>query len=255
MTKLNGKVALVTGGTRGIGYATALLFLRKGGKVAISGKSEEHGEEAIDKLRNGEFKDVVFVQGDVSNSADAKRMIKATVRQFGRLDILVNNAGIWATGTTEETSEANWDKVINVNLKGTFLCSKYALPHLRKTKGVIVNIASSDGLVAETKCVAYCASKGGVVLLTKAMALDHAKEAIRVNCVCPGDIMTPMLEQDLIQSGIAREKYLKEEAESHPMGRIGEPEEVARAVLFLATDDSSFITGTALSVDGGYVAQ
>jgi len=142
-----------------------------------------------------------------------------------------------------------------VNLKGTFLCSKFALPYLKKTKGVIVNIASCDGLVAEPESVAYCASKGGVVLLTKAMALDHAKEGIRVNCVCPGAIMTSMLEQDTPKSGLAREKYFKEIAELHPMERIGDPGEVAKAVLFLASNDSSFVTGTALSVDGGYVAQ
>jgi len=253
--KLSGKVALITGGTRGIGYATALLFLKEGAKAAITGRSERHGREAIDKLKDEGFKDVVFIQGDVSKSDDAERMVQATVKEFGQLDILVNNAGILITGTAEKTSEADWDSVIDVNLKGTFLCSKYALPYLKKNKGVIVNTASCDGLVAEPECVAYCASKGGVVLLTKAMALDHAKEGIRVNCVCPGAIMTPMLEQGLPQSGPVREKYFKETVEAHPIGRIGEPEEVAKAVLFLASDDSSFVTGTALSVDGGYVAQ
>jgi len=252
---LNGKVALITGGTRGIGYATALLFLKEGAKVAINGRSERHGREAIDKLKKEGFKDAVFIQGDVSKSADAERMIETTVKQFGQLDILVNNAGIWIEGTAETASEADWDSVIDVNLKGTFLCSKFALPYLKKTKGVIVNTASCDGLVAEPESAAYCASKGGVVLLTKAMALDHAKEGIRVNCVCPGSIMTPMLEQDAPKSGPAREKYFKEIAELHPMGRIGEPEEVAKTVLFLASNDSSFVTGTALSVDGGYVAQ
>ena len=255
MTKLKGKVALITGGTRGIGYATALLFLEEGAKVVITGRSEKHGKEAIDKLKHEGFKDVFFIQGDVSRSADAERMIQATVNLFGQLDILFNNAGIWIEGTAEKASEGDWDRVIDVNLKGTFLCSKYALPYLKKTKGVIVNTASCDGLVAETECVAYCASKGGVVLLTKAMALDHAKEGIRVNCVCPGAIMTSMLEQGLPQSGPVREKYFKETAEAHPIGRIGEPEEVAKVVLFLASDDSSFVTGTALSVDGGYVAR
>jgi NAD(P)-dependent dehydrogenase (short-subunit alcohol dehydrogenase family) len=253
--KLKGKVALITGGTRGIGYATALLFLKEGAKVTITGRSEKHGKEAIDKLKNEGFKDVVFIQGDVSNSADAKRMIQATVNRLGQLDILFNNAGIWIEGTAETMSESNWDNVIDVNLKGSFLCSKYALPYLKETKGVIVNTASCDGLVAEPKCVAYCASKGGIVLLTKAMALDHAKEGIRVNCVCPGAIMTPMLKQGLPRSRPKREKYFKETAEAHPMGRIGEPEEVAKAVLFLASDDSSFITGVAISVDGGFVAQ
>lgn len=255
MKKLDGKVALITGGTQGIGYATALLFLKEGAKVAINGRSEMHGEEAIEKLENEGFKDVAFVPGDVSKSSDVKRLIQTAVKRFGQLDILVNNAGIWITGTAEETSEGDWDRVIGVNLKGVFLCSKFALPYLKKTRGVIVNIASVDGLVAEPECVAYCASKGGVVLLTKALALDHAKEGIRVNAICPGSIMTPMLERDMAQSGIDWEMYLKEEAEGHPMERIGEPEEVAGAVLFLSSDNSSFITGAALSVDGGYVAK
>lgn len=255
MGKLDGKVALITGGTRGIGYATALLFLKEGAKVAITGRSEKHGKEAIHKLKNERFKDMIFIQGDVSKSADAKKMIQTTVELFEQLDILFNNAGIWIEGTAEMASEADWDSVIDVNLKGTFLCSKYALSYLKKTKGAIVNTASCDGLVAEPESVAYCASKGGVVLLTKAIALDHAKEGIRVNCVCPGAIMTPMLEQDIPASGPEREKYFKETAEAHPIGRIGDPEEVAKVVLFLASDDSSFITGTAISVDGGYVAQ
>jgi len=255
LTKLYGKVALITGGTRGIGYATAMLFLKEGAKVVITGRSEKQGKEAIDKLKNEGFMNVAFIQGDVSKSADAEKMIQTTVNQFGQLDILFNNAGIWIEGTAEKTSETDWNKVIDVNLKGTFLCSKYALPHLKKTKGVIVNTASCNGLVAETESVAYCASKAGVILLTKAMALDHSKEGIRVNTVCPGAIMTPMLEQGLPKSGPVREKYFKETIEAHPIGRIGEPEEVAKAVLFLASNDSSFITGTALSVDGGYVAQ
>jgi len=255
LAKFNGKVALITGGTRGIGYATALLFCKEGAKVAITGRSEKHGREAIGKLKKEGSKDVVFIQGDVSKSADAERMVKSTVKKFGQLDILVNNAGIYIEGTAETASEADWDSVIDVNLKGTFLCSKFALPYLKKTKGVIVNIASCDGLVAEPESVAYCASKGGVVLLTKAMALDHAKEGIRVNCVCPGAIMTSMLEQDTPKSGPAREKYFKEIVQLHPMERIGKPGEVAKAVLFLASNDSSFVTGTALSVDGGYVAQ
>lgn len=255
MAKLNRKVALITGGTRGIGYATALLFLKEGAKVAITGRSERQGKEAVDKLNKEGFKDIIFIQGDVSKSADAEGMIKTMIRQLRQLDILVNNAGIYIEGTAETTSEAAWDSIIDVNLKGTFLCSKFALPYLKKTKGVIVNIASCDGLVAEQESVAYCASKGGVVLLTKAMALDNAKERIRVNCVCPGAIMTSMLEQDVPESGPVRENYFKEIANLHPIRRIGDPEEVAKAVLFLASDDSSFITGTALSVDGGYVAQ
>jgi NAD(P)-dependent dehydrogenase (short-subunit alcohol dehydrogenase family) len=181
-------------------------------------------------------------------------MVEKVVKKFGKLDILFNNAGIWVSGAVEDTSEADWDSVIDVNLKGVFLCSKYAIPHLKKTKGVIVNNASCDGLVGEPSAAAYCASKGGVVLLTKAMALDYAKDGIRVNCICPGYVMTRMIELDL-PKGMSKERYLKVISQEHPMGRIGQPEEIAKAVLFLASDDSSFITGIAMPVDAGYVAK
>jgi meso-butanediol dehydrogenase/(S,S)-butanediol dehydrogenase/diacetyl reductase len=252
--KLDGKAALITGGTTGIGYATALLFLENGAKVAITGRAKETGKEAIRKLKHQGFEACSFIQGDVSKLADAERMVKETLRRYGRLDVLFNNAGIWISGDAERTSEAGWDRVIDINLKGCFLCSKFAIPHLKKTKGVIVNTSSCDGLVGEPDAVAYCASKGGVVLLTKAMALDCAKYGVRVNCVCPGYVRTRMLEVDLPQ-GMSIEKYLGIISKEHPVERIAEPEEVARAVLFLASEDSSFVTGVALSVDGGYTAK
>ncbi len=254
MLKLKGKAALITGGTAGIGYATALLFLENGAKVAITGKSRDTGEDAVRKIRHSGFEEILFIQGDVSRATDAKRMIAETVKHYGKLDVLFNNAGIWISGTAEEMPEKDWDKVINVNLKGSFLCSKYAAPYLKKTKGVIVNNASCDGLVGEAGAAAYCASKGGLVLLTKAMALDFAKFGIRVNCVCPGYVMTRMLESDLPR-GISREKYLRSISREHPLRRIAKPDEIARTVLFLASEDSSFITGAALPVDGGYVAK
>lgn len=254
MLKLKGKAALITGGTTGIGYATALLFLENGAKVTITGKSRDTGEDAVGKIRHRGFEEIFFIQGDVSRATDAKKMIVETVKHYGKLDVLFNNAGIWISGTTEEMSEKDWDKVINVNLKGSFLCSKYAAPYLKKTKGVIINNASCDGLVGEADAAAYCASKGGLVLLTKAMALDFAKFGIRVNCVCPGYVMTRMLESDLPR-GISRENYLRSISREHPLGRIAKPDEIARTVLFLASEDSSFITGAALPVDGGYVAK
>jgi len=252
--KLNGKVALITGGTTGIGYATALLFLENGANVVVSGRSREDGDAAIGKMRHRGFEECLFVQGDVSKATDAKRMIEETVKRYGKLDVLFNNAGIWIGGATDEMTEAEWDKVVDVNLKGVFLCSKYAVPYLKKTGGVIVNNASCDGLVGEAGAAAYCASKGGVVLLTKAMALDYAKFGLRVNCICPGYVMTRMLEVDL-HKGMSKEKYLKVISREHPLARIAKPDEIARAVLFLASEDSSFITGTALPVDGGYVAK
>ena len=254
MLKLNGKVALITGGTTGIGYATAMLFLQNGAKVAITGRVKETGGEAIRKLKRQGLKECLFVQGDVSKPDDAERMVKETLRRYGKLDILFNNAGVWVSGDVEKTSEADWDKVLDINLKGCFLCSKFAIPHLKKTRGVIINTSSCDGLVGEPDAVAYCASKGGVVLLTKAMALDYAKCGVRVNCVCPGYVMTRMLEVDLPQ-GMSLENYLRIISKEHPIERIAEPEEIARAVLFLASDDSSFVTGVALPVDGGFTAK
>jgi len=251
--KLNGKVALITGGSEGMGYVTAELFLCEGANVVITGRSTDKGARAAKKLsRLGE---VEFVRADVSRPADAKRMVERTVKRFGRIDILFNNAGIYLEKPVEDTSVEEWDQVIDINLKGTFLASKYAVPHMkRQGGGVIINNSSDAGLVGNRSCAAYCASKGGVTIMTKAMALDYAKHNIRVNSVNPGTIDTPMLQREAEASGNVR-AYLKRTDEDHPIGRMGQPEEVARAVLFLASDESSFVTGAALSVDGGLTAQ
>jgi NAD(P)-dependent dehydrogenase (short-subunit alcohol dehydrogenase family) len=253
MMKLSGRVALITGGTEGIGYATASLFLREGAKVAISGRSSEKGEKAMSELRK--LGEVLFVEGDVSKATDASRMVESTVSEFGRLDVVFNNAGVFFERTAEQTTEEEWDRLMGINLKGTFLVSKYAIPHMKRLGGgVIINNSSDAGLVGNRLSAAYCASKGGVTLLTKAMALDHAKDNIRVNCVNPGVIDTPMVAQEASLSGDP-DKYMEQMDRDHPMGRVGRPEEVAKAVLFLASDESSFVTGTALSVDGGLTAQ
>jgi NAD(P)-dependent dehydrogenase (short-subunit alcohol dehydrogenase family) len=251
--KLKGKVALITGGTEGMGYATAELFLREGARVVITGRSREKGRRAVRSLRKqGE---AIYIQGDVSRAADAKRMVSKTVSQFGRIDILFNNAGIYVEKTAENTTEEEWDRVIDINLKGTFLVSKYAIPHMKKQlSGVIVNNSSDAGLIGNRSCPAYCASKGAVTVMTKAMALDYAKYGIRVNCVNPGTIDTPMLLREAEASADPAEYLMRTNAES-PIGRVGRPEEVARAVLFLASDESSFVTGAALSIDGGMTAQ
>jgi NAD(P)-dependent dehydrogenase (short-subunit alcohol dehydrogenase family) len=251
--KLEGKVALVTGGTEGIGFATARLFLQEGAKVVISSRSAEKGAKAVAELeKNG---DVLFVEGDVSQSRDASRMVESAISRFGRLDILFNNAGIYIEKRAEDMSEEEWDRLIDINLKGTFLVSKYSVPHMRRQGGgAIINNSSDAGLVGNRSCPAYCASKGGVTVMTKAMALDYAKDNIRVNCVNPGVVDTPMVAQEARMSGTP-EKYMAQAGKDHPMGRIGRPEEVARAVLFLASGESSFVTGTALSVDGGLTAQ
>ena len=251
--KLQGRVALITGGTEGMGFATAGLFLKEGAKVVITGRSQEKGRKAIRGLsRLGE---VEFIRGDVSRSEDAKRMVGRTVERFGKLDILFNNAGVYLEKLAEDTTEEDWDRVLDTNLKGTFLVTKFAIPYMKKQRsGSIINNSSDAGLVGNRACPAYCASKGAITIMTKAMALDYAKFNIRVNCVNPGTIDTPMLACEVRASSNPK-NYLKRANEEHPIGRVGTPEEIANAVLFLASDESSFVTGAALSVDGGLTAQ
>ena len=251
--KLKGKIALITGGTEGMGFATAKLFLDEGAKVVITGRSSGKGARALKSLR--EHGEATFVRGDVSKAADAKRMVDAAVRKHGRIDILFNNAGVYLEKLAEDTSEAEWDRVLDINLKGTFLVSKYAIPHMKKRRsGVIVNNSSDAGLVGNRTCPAYCASKGAITIMTKAMALDYAPYGIRVNSVNPGCIDTPMLAYEAKSSGDV-DAYMKKTNEDHPIGRVGTPDEVAHAVLFLASDEASFVTGAALSIDGGLTAQ
>ena len=251
--RLLNKVALITGGTSGIGEATALLFANEGAKVTITGRNEERGNEVTDLILKGGGQ-AIFIQTDVSKADDCRRAVDETVRAFGRIDILFNNAGVFFAHTALDCSEQEWDLQIDINLKGTFLMSKFALPGMiAQGSGVIINNSSGWGLVGGDAAVAYCASKGGVVLLTKAMAIDHGRQGIRVNCICPGDVDTPMLPEDARLRGLNWDKYLAGCA-NRPMGRIGTPDEIAKAALFLASDDSSFMTGAALVVDGGGTA-
>jgi len=254
---LKGKVALITGGSSGIGIAVAERFLREGAKVMITSRSKNRCEQAISRLKELGKENVSFTQGDVSNSSDAGKMVEAAVRQFGGIDILVNSAGIYLEKRAEETSEEEWDELVDINLKGVFLCSKAAYPYLKKRGGgCIVNISSDAGIFGNPNCAAYCASKGGVTNLTRAMAIDYAKENIRVNAVCPAVIDTPMFDKEIcLQDKDKQEEYVRNTAEEHPVGRIGKPEEVAFAVLMLASDEAGFITGTNLPVDGGLTAQ
>lgn len=251
--RLANKVALITGGNSGIGEATALLFAKEGASVVVAARDESRGRAVVERIQ-AEGTKGIFVRVDVRKADDCRRAVAEAVTAFGRLDILFNNAGVFLPQTAVECSPEDWDLQIDVNLKGTFLMSKYALePMLAQRSGVIINNSSGWGLVGGDHAVAYCASKGGVVLLTKAMAIDHGRDGIRINCVCPGDIDTPMLPQDASARKLDWKTYLAG-CENRPMGRIGTPEEIAKAVLFLASDDSSFMTGTALVVDGGGTA-
>jgi len=251
--RLQNKVALITGGTSGIGEAVAELFAREGANVAITGRNETRGYAVTARILESGGQ-AIFVRTDVRHAAECKRAVDATLGSFGRLDVLFNNAGVFFPQTTLECSEEEWDLQIDINLKGTFLMSKYALePMIAQGGGVIINNSSGWGLVGGDKAVAYCASKGGVVLLTKAMAIDHGRQGIRVNCICPGDVDTPMLPEDARRRGLEWKTY-RAGCENRPMGRIGTPDEIAKAVLFLASDDSSFMTGAALVVDGGGTA-
>ena len=251
--RLENRVALITGGTSGIGEATALLFAQEGASVAITGRNEKRGHAVTERILEGGRK-AVFIRTDVRRAAECQRAVDGTLSAFGTLDILFNNAGVFYPHTTLDCSEEEWDLQMDINLKGTFLMSKYALPHMiQRGKGVIINNSSGWGIVGGDRAVAYCASKGGVVLLTKAMAVDHGRQGIRVNCLCPGDVDTPMLPEDARIRGLKWEDYLAGCA-NRPLGRIGTADEIAKAVLFLASDDSSFMTGAALVVDGGGTA-
>ncbi|MGB5933091.1 MAG: glucose 1-dehydrogenase [Anaerolineae bacterium] len=253
MADLVGKRALITGGASGIGRATALLFAREGAALSVV-DLDETGGQAVAQMIVDDGGQAIFMRCDVSRAADCQRAVQQTVSELGGLDILFNNAGIIRRATVLETTEAEWDRVMAVNVKSIFLLSKYAIPVMEQVGGgVIINTASAWGLVGGRKAAAYCASKGAVVLLTKAMALDHGERNIRVNCICPGDTDTPMLRDEAEQLGEPTEGFLAEAAQ-RPLERIGRPEEIAQAALYLASDASSFVTGTALVVDGGGLA-
>jgi NAD(P)-dependent dehydrogenase (short-subunit alcohol dehydrogenase family) len=251
--RLQNKSTLITGGTSGIGEATAYLFAKEGAAVAITGRNEARGHAIIARILEAGGK-AIFIRTDVRKAAECNRAVAETLQSFGRLDILFNNAGVYYPQTTLECSEEEWDLQIDINLKGTFLMSKAALPGMiAQGSGNIINNSSGWGIVGGDHAAAYCASKGGVVLLTKAMAIDHGSQGIRVNCVCPGDVVTPMLPEDAKMRGLKWEDYIAGCA-NRPLGRVGTADEIAKSVLFLASDDSSFMTGAALVVDGGGTA-
>lgn len=249
-TTFKNQVVVVTGGSFGIGRATAIAFAKKGAKVVIADWIEN--EETMDLIEKygGE---AIFVKCDVSNRADVKALIDKTIDTFGRLDFAFNNAGIEGiSAIVQECSEENWDKTIGVNLKGIWLCMKYEIPEMLKNgKGAIVNCSSVAGLIGYSGLPAYVASKHGVLGLTKTAALECAKKGIRINAVCPGVIQTPMIDRLTRKKKETIEQFMNLE----PVGRFGFPEEIANAVLWLCSDEASFVTGIAMPVDGGFVAQ
>jgi meso-butanediol dehydrogenase/(S,S)-butanediol dehydrogenase/diacetyl reductase len=243
------KVVLITGGTRGVGLATARAFAQEGARVVMTGLDVTRGREAAGMVLRA-----TFIGGDVRLPADCDRIVGEAVGQLGRLDVLVNNAGvIYRNRTVEQTTDEEWDTTFAVNVKGAFLMSRRALPALRATRGSIVHVASYAGLVGFAGAAAYAASKAALVNLTRTMALDHAAEGIRVNCVCPGSVDTDMIHQawEAFPDPVAARRRWEEK---HPLGRIAAPDEVARTIVFLASDDAGFITGVALPVDGGITA-
>jgi NAD(P)-dependent dehydrogenase (short-subunit alcohol dehydrogenase family) len=250
--RVEGKVALVTGGASGIGRATALTFAREGAKLVIADMNEDGGQQTVHLIteKGGE---AVFVRTDVSQAVAVQALISQAVATYGRLDCAHNNAGIPGGGRalTAEHAEDTWHQVIAVNLTGVWLCMKYEIPHmLQQGSGAIVNTASAWGVVGAPGASAYVASKHGVVGLTKTAALEYAHQGIRVNCVCPGVIHTPMTARGLSDPAL-RARIIA----SEPIGRVGTPEEIAEAVVWLCSDAASFVTGHTMSVDGGYVAQ
>ena len=250
--QLDGKVALITGAGSGIGRASALAFAREGAKVAVADIVVEGGEETVRMVKEAGG-EAFFIKVDVSNAADVEAMVNTVVDTYGRIDCAYNNAGIEGRlASTDEYPEDVFDKVIDINLTGVWLCMKYELPHmLKQGGGAIVNTASGAGLIGVAGMSAYVASKHGVVGLTKTAALEYAKSGIRVNAVCPGLIQTPMVERITADQPQLGEALVAAE----PVGRTGKPEEIAESVVWLSSDAASFVTGHAMSVDGGYVAQ
>lgn len=250
---LNGRIALVTGAGSGIGRAIATTFAQAGASLALVDQDSQRGMEVQSAIRSQGCQ-AVFCHADVAKKSDCRIAVQKAVETFGGLSILVNSAGTIRRATILETTEDEWDRGMAVNVKSVYLLCSVAIPIMERAGGgVILNIGSGWGLVGGAKAALYCASKGAVVQLTRAMALDHGKQNIRVNCICPGDTETPMLESEAAQLGLTI-NLLRKEAGERPLGRLGTPEDVAQAALFLAGDGASYITGTTLVVDGGGLA-
>ena len=247
------KVVLITGGTSGIGSGTAKRFAGEGAAVAITGRNSERGEQVVKEITDNGGK-ALFIRADVRKTDDCRNAVDQTLAAFGKIDVLFNNAGVFHPKTIPECTEEEWDETIESSLRGAFLMSKFVLPSMiEQGSGSIIHTSSGWGILGGDKAAAYCAAKGGLIVMAKAMAIDHGPDGIRVNCVCPGDVLTPMLHVDAKDRGMPWDEYASGGAE-RPLGRMGTVDNIADAVMFLASDEASFITGDALVVDGGGIA-
>ena len=248
MARLKDKVAVITGSGKGLGQAMALLFSREGAKIVVFDIDEPAGRETVEQIQE-QGGEAIFVHGDVSNPDDAVRLINTAVDAYGRVDVLVNNAGVHVDRTVADTTEEEWDQILGVNLKGVFLCSKAAIPQMRRQGGGnIICISSISGLIGQLNQAAYNASKHGIIGLVRCMAYDHAQENIRANAICPGVMNTPLVAS-------VPEEHIAPYRKTSLLERFAEPSEVANAALFLASDESSYVTGSAMVVDGGYTTK
>jgi NAD(P)-dependent dehydrogenase (short-subunit alcohol dehydrogenase family) len=248
--RFESKVILISGATSGIGEATAKRFAEEGGLVVCVGRNSNRGDALVDHLKSRQIGEAFFVQADVKNPPDVELAVRSTIEKFGRIDVLFNNAGVELISSCVDMTEEQWDDVINTNLKSVFLFSKHCLPWLKRSQGAIINNGSELGLIGAPNYTAYCASKGGILLFTKALALECAESKVRVNCVCPGATETRMLERELAQYP-NKEAVRTSVIENIPLRRIASPDEIAGIVVFLASDEANYVTGAIWSVDGG----
>ena len=252
--RFEGKVCIVTGGGSGIGQATCQAFAKEGAKVVAADKNSQSAQSTAAGIRH-QGGHCLDIQTDVSQAVSVQAMVDHTLAALGRIDVLVNNAGFGFAATVMETDESDWDRIMSVNLKGVYLGCKYTVPvMIQQGGGSIINTASAAGVVVVPDRVAYCASKGGVIAMTRAMALDHVKHGIRINCIAPGAVESPYFEE--IFAKATNPLDLRNQMEQrHPVGRFGTPSEIAQGILYLASDESSFVTGSTLNIDGGMTAQ
>jgi len=250
---LDGKVAVISGGASGIGLGTAKRLTEFGARVALLDINDENGKKAVDEIEKLDG-NAIYIKCDVRSKSACQNAVDFVITKYGKIDILFNNAGVAVRKNTIDLNEEEWDLVLDVTLKGIYMLSHFAIPHMIKNGGgSIINTGSGWSLRGGADAVSYCAAKGGVLNLTRAMAIDHGKDRIRVNCVCPGDIDTPMLRSECAQLGEDETAFM-EDAADRPINRVGTPEDVANAVLFFASDLSTWVTGTHLVVDGGGIA-